>query len=125
MQMTGISWRRILLLLAPPLAVLTAIIYVGSPRGLAGSTRCLPFVGPRIALDTSLRGDARTLAAAHEAAHAAQCREEGSVGNYLGRLSRTGRLESELSAYCAEARAAIRLGQRADLVVSRILDELE
>ncbi len=123
--MTRISWRRVLLLLAPPLVVLLAIVYFGSPRGLAGSTRCLPFVGPRIAIDTSLRGDARALAVAHEAAHATQCREQGAVRNYFARLSRNGRLDSELGAYCAEARAALRLGQRADLVVSRILDELE
>ena len=120
-----ISWRRITLLLVPPLSVLTAIIYLASPPGLAGSTRCLPFVGPRVALDSSLRGSARTLAAAHEAAHAAQCREQGAVRNYVARLSRAGRLDSELGAYCAEARTALQLGQRDDLVVSRILDELE
>jgi hypothetical protein len=40
-------------------------------------------------------------------------------------LSRRGRLAAELEAFCAEGRADVVLGTRADHVVARILDELE
>jgi hypothetical protein len=120
-----VSLRRIVVLLLPPLAILTAIVYLAAPPGLAGSTLCLPFVGPRVTLDAKLAATERALAAAHEAAHAAQCRDEGAMRNYTLRLTRAGRLGAELGAYCAEGRAALQLGQRADLIVSRVLDELE
>ena len=123
--MQRVSWRRIVGLLLPPLAILTAIVYLAAPAGLAGSTRCLPFVGPRVALDPTLAPSERALAAAHEAAHAVQCRDQGAVRNYTLRLTRAGRLGAELGAYCAEGRAALQLGQRADLIVTRVLDELE
>ena len=123
--MHPISWRRIGVLLFAPLAILTTIVYVTAPTGLAGSTRCLPFIGPHVALDPTLAGPEREIAAAHEAAHAEQCRDQGAIRNYVLRLTRAGRLDAELGAYCAEGRAALRLGQRADLVVERMLDELE
>jgi len=123
--MKRIMWRRVAAMLVPPLAALVAIIYFAEPAGLVGSTRCLPFVGPRVSLDSSLRGSERTLAAAHEAAHATACREQGAIRNYALRLTRAGRLHAELVAFCAEGRAALRIGQRADLIEARILDELE
>jgi hypothetical protein len=124
--MTRVSWRRIVLLLVPPLGLLVAAIVLAPlPRGIAGSTRCMPFVGPRLLIDSALSGRDRILVIAHEQAHATQCRQDGVLGNYVRRLTRNGRLRAELGAYCAEGRAELRFGHRAENVVARILDELQ
>jgi hypothetical protein len=124
--MRRISPRRIALALLPLLGVLGVIMVVAplSPR-IAGNTRCFPFVGPRVSVDSTMSARERALAVAHEGAHAKQCRRDGFVINYVARLSRRGRLAAELEAFCSEARADVGLGTRADHVVARILDELE
>ncbi len=123
--MTRVSLKRVALLLAPPLVALGALLVLGAPPGVAGSTLCLPLLTPRIHVDTTATARERMLAAAHEHAHAAQCREQGALRNYLSRLSRSGRLDAELGAYCAEGRAELAVQPRAQLIVERILDELE
>jgi hypothetical protein len=123
--MKRISLRRVSLLLAPPLLALGAIVVLGSPPGVAGSTLCFPVLGPRTHIDTTATARERMLASAHEHAHAAQCREQGALRNYLSRVSRSGRLDAELGAYCAEGRVELAVQPRADYVVERILDELE
>jgi hypothetical protein len=95
------------------------------PPRMAGNTRCFPFVGPRMSVDSTMSARERTLAEAHEGTHAEQCRRDGFAINYVARLSRRGRLAAELEAFCSEARADVGLGTRADNVVARILDELE
>ena len=124
--MRRVSWRRIALLLVLPVGLLAAAIFLAPlPRGIAGGTLCLPFIGPRVLIDSALTGRDRILAIAHEQAHATQCRQEGFFGNYGRRLTRTGRLRAELVAFCAEGRSELTLGNRAGNVVARILDELQ
>lgn len=120
------SLRRLaILLLAAVVLSCAALVLAPLPRGNAGSTLCLPFVGPQVSIDSGLIGRDRALAIAHEEAHAVQCRKQGFFFNYVRRLSRSGRLAAELGAYCAEGKAERRFGHSADHIVARILDELQ
>jgi hypothetical protein len=121
-----LSWRRVAYLLAPMLAVFAMVLRAAPlPANLAGTTHCLPVVGPFVQIDGSLEPKDRTLTLAHEEAHELQCWRQGFVTNFVTRLSPDGRLHAELEAFCAEGRTELALGRRADLVVERILDELE
>lgn len=121
-----LSLTRLAILLVPPLALLTVVVLVSplSPR-TAGDTRCFPFIGARVTIDSAMTAHDRTLARAHEGAHAAQCDRDGFLRNYFSRLTKRGRLAAEVGAFCAEGRADVASGTRPDHVVQRILDELE
>lgn len=124
--MRKLSWLRLAILLAPPVAVLTYVVVVAPlPSRSAGHTRCMPITGPIVMVDSALSLRDRSVALAHEGVHADQCKRDGFVLNYVGRLSRRGRMNAELPAFCAEARTDVALGGRADHVVARVLDELE
>ena len=119
--MRRFSWKRFALLLVPPLVALGWVM-LRAPLATrtAGDTRCFPFLGPRIKVDSGLHR-----AIAHESTHAEQCRRDGVVLNYAKRVSKRGRMAAEVDAFCAEGRVEATLGTRPDYVVARILDELE
>ena len=115
-----------MILLVPALAVLGwVVLRAPLQRRAAGDTRCYPIIGARMQVDSTLTQRDRIIARAHETAHAAQCQRDGFVRNYIKRLAPSGRMAAEIDAFCAEGRADVALGTRADHVVARILDELE
>ena len=121
-----ISGRRLVWLLVPGLLAFSlATARAPLPKGLDGMTICLPFIGPVTRIDSTLVGRARDLAAIHERAHAAQCRELGAVRSYAARLTIDGKLRSEANAFCAEAHWDLAVGHPRENVLARIADELE
>jgi hypothetical protein len=124
--MRRFSWKRLTVLLVPTLAALGwVVLRAPLQRRAAGDTRCYPFIGPRMQVDSTLPPRDRAIATAHESAHVAQCKRDGFVLNYVKRLATSGRLAAEIDAFCAEGQAEAALGTRADHVVARVLDELE
>ena len=125
-QGRGISGRRLVWLLVPGLLAFSlAAVGAPLPKRLDGMTICLPIIGPVTRIDSTLVGRARDLAAVHERAHAAQCRELGAVRSYAARLSIEGKLRSEAQAFCAEAHWDLAVGYPRENVLARIADELE
>jgi hypothetical protein len=121
-----ISARRLVWLLALGLLALSlAAARAPLPKGLDGMTICLPFVGPVTRIDSTLSGRARALAAIHERAHAAQCRDLGAVRSFVAGLTIDGKLRSEAHAFCAEAHWDLAVGHPRENVLARIADELE
>jgi hypothetical protein len=116
-----LSWLVVLLLLGASVAAARAPF----PKGLDGMTMCFPLVGPITRLDSTLTGHARDLAVVHERAHAEECREIGAVSSYVAGLTVSGKLRSEVNAFCAEAYWDVAIGYPRANVLARIADELE
>jgi hypothetical protein len=117
--------RRIGIVLAGSvLAALTLPLLVPMWQREDGRTFCYPFLGPVERFNPDLSGSLLARARAHEDAHAAQCRRDGAVWNFVRRLAPSQRLMAEAEAYCAEATFGAANGGQARLEYARIQDEL-
>jgi hypothetical protein len=124
--MKKVLWVRILFITTAVGAGLLALgVVVPLAPGLEGATLCYPVFGPFTKLAPDLPPPKRASVAAHEAAHAAQCRRYGAVGSYFRQVQPTRRLSLEIEAYCSEATVELAEGKEYRLVRERILDELE
>src|SRR3954468_1937018 len=74
-----------------------------------GVTSCEWFGEPRITIRPGLRPAAAAGAAAHEAVHAAQCRQLGPARYRWRTMFAASNLALEAPAYCAGARARVRI----------------
>jgi hypothetical protein len=117
--------RRIGLVVAGTMvAALTLPLFEPSWQREDGRTFCYPFVGPVERLDPHLSGSPLARARAHEDAHAAQCRRDGAVWQFVRRLAPSQRLTAEAEAFCAEAAFGVANGGQARLEYARVQDEL-
>jgi hypothetical protein len=108
-------------------AVLTALalpLFVPMWHREDGRTFCYPFDGPVERFNPDLNGPLLARTRAHEDAHAAQCRRDGAIWQFVRRLAPGQRLLAEAEAYCAEAAFGVANGSTARLEYARVQDEL-
>src|SRR5437773_1736701 len=123
MRRHRVALRRIALIAAgTALAVLTLLLLPPMDQSALGVTFCYPFLGPVQRFNPDVTAAQLSRIQAHEAAHAAQCRRDGSVWHVLRRLAPSQRLQSESEASCAEVRFAATEGAPARLEYARVLD---
>jgi len=117
--------RRIGIVLAGSvITALTLPLLVPMWQREDGRTFCYPFFGPVERFNPDLSSSLLARARAHEDAHAAQCRRDGAIWQFVRRLAPSQRLMAEAEAYCAEATSGVANGSKARLEYARVQDEL-
>ncbi len=124
MQRVGIRVALVLaLLLVTAWAVGSSLQRARRDTLVLATTRC-PFTGePRVTLSPHVTPADLEPVRAHEAVHAAQCRELGPWKYRWTNLRSGGRLSLEAPAYCAGAAARLRAGEDSLRVRRRLADD--
>lgn len=87
-------------------------------------TTC-PFFGPpRTTMGANVAPDDTAFVRVHEEVHAAQCRQYGPFAYRWRNVIPKGKLALEVPAYCAAARARLRIGMDTVRVRDRLIDDV-